>query len=351
MTSVAKAHHVENSDLPIYTSCPMVESDSLSQNSSELQSFHSADILLYKRIVGLNKPPFAAKMVISLWFCLEEVGYFDLLQNICLCDNEVVELIFNETLSCLDCIGPLATRPGRNEEDLLMSKLVAEPINRSEVENQQAIPRSCADAGTSSQNQQVCGEAGTSMPNQQVCSEAGTSTQNQQVCSEAGTSTQNQEVSRAFSLLSLDPLARPYFRAETSTQNQQVCGEAGISTQNQQVCGASSSSSLDPLARPYCGNETLPPEQRTIFLTFSRGYPIPWEDIVEFFTKRWGDIIEDLIMEKDVEEPNYARLVLRNVLSVLMILNGKDVVKFNIKGKHLRGRLFIARKPADRKTD
>ncbi|KAF5204285.1 hypothetical protein FRX31_006130 [Thalictrum thalictroides] len=279
----------------------------------ELQMFHKADIQLYKRIVGpLRQPKMVAKMVMALWFCLEELGYFDLLENIRLCDDKTLKLLINEATSCLEFMAPLPTPPGDDEQDLLMSALVTEPINQRFI----YFNRRFISKRTNHFFLNVCELIFDDNPPIIVENQQAIPRRN---CDEARTSTQNQQGSRA----------------RTSTQNQQG--------------SRASSSSLNPLARPYCVSEILPPEHRTMFLTFSHGYPIPWEDIVEFFERKWGDIVEDLIMEETKEnvEPKYARLVFRNVQYLLMILNGQDVVKFNVKGKHLRGRLFIPKRPAN----
>ncbi|KAF9602673.1 hypothetical protein IFM89_030561 [Coptis chinensis] len=254
----------------------------------ELLFFHKGEIQLYNRIVGsLRKNSSLAKQAMSFWFCMEELGYFDLVENIILADDTLVEIIFNETMSCLECVGPNARHPSEDTDEVVaMSEILNEPIRRRFIYfNRDTI-----------------------------------------------FNRMNHFLNTVCNLIFNENAAVPtfYARGESSTQGQV----------------SRPSSSLDPSARPFSSN--VPPEYRTMFLTFSHGYPIPKEEILEFFAKRWGDVVEDLIFESiegkpEKTEPEYANLVFKSILTIPLILNGKQKVKYNIKGKHLWCRIFVPR--------
>ncbi|KAI9082850.1 hypothetical protein K1719_035180 [Acacia pycnantha] len=88
-------------------------------------------------------------------------------------------------------------------------------------------------------------------------------------------------------------------------------------------------------------------DDRTIFLTFSKGYPISESEIHEFFFRRYGDVIEGVLMQEVVsveEQPLYARMVLRPGFIHMMeaILEGPArKSKFCINGKHLWARKYV----------
>ncbi|KAM5556130.1 hypothetical protein ABKV19_023825 [Rosa sericea] len=84
------------------------------------------------------------------------------------------------------------------------------------------------------------------------------------------------------------------------------------------------------------------PQDRTIFLTFSRGFPIAENKLREFFTRRFGEII-DVICMQEAKEPLYARLVLHSASSIPVVLGGKSTVQFCIDGRHVRARKFVLR--------
>ncbi|GAB2286766.1 hypothetical protein Dimus_021160 [Dionaea muscipula] len=87
----------------------------------------------------------------------------------------------------------------------------------------------------------------------------------------------------------------------------------------------------------------LPLDDRTIFLTFSKGYPISGPEIREYFTRAFGDVIEALHMQ-DVpfeEQALYARLVIRDPKKMDEILGGQGKAKFSINGKHVWARKYV----------
>ncbi|KAF5467173.1 hypothetical protein F2P56_017028 [Juglans regia] len=92
----------------------------------------------------------------------------------------------------------------------------------------------------------------------------------------------------------------------------------------------------------------VPPDERTIFLTFSKGYPISEYEIREFFTRKFGDFIEAIHMQEvllPVKQPLYARLVVRLASSITEVLDGKNKANFSINGKHVRARKYLRKNP------
>ncbi|KAK0592452.1 hypothetical protein LWI29_019384 [Acer saccharum] len=92
--------------------------------------------------------------------------------------------------------------------------------------------------------------------------------------------------------------------------------------------------------------EIIPQDQRTIFLTFSKGYPISETEIRDFISSKHGDCIEAIIMQERAagEQPLYARLVLDlSCSSIEAILGGMSKAKFSINGKHVWARKYVRR--------
>ncbi|KAH7537352.1 hypothetical protein FEM48_Zijuj03G0083400 [Ziziphus jujuba var. spinosa] len=92
------------------------------------------------------------------------------------------------------------------------------------------------------------------------------------------------------------------------------------------------------------GRDCVPVDDRTIFLTFSKGYPISEFEVKEFITKKFGDNVIDYIYMQEVspeDQPLYARLVVRSVSDIGIVLSGKSKAKFSINGKHVWARKFV----------
>lgn len=87
----------------------------------------------------------------------------------------------------------------------------------------------------------------------------------------------------------------------------------------------------------------IPKEDRSMFITFSKGYPVTQAELTGFFTTAFGDCIESFQMQtvRPGEQSLYARVVFRVPFVIDMVLNGLPKAKFTINGKHLWMRKFI----------
>ncbi|GMH07752.1 hypothetical protein Nepgr_009592 [Nepenthes gracilis] len=85
-----------------------------------------------------------------------------------------------------------------------------------------------------------------------------------------------------------------------------------------------------------------PLDDRTIFLTFSKGYPVLETELRNFFAGLYGDVVEAIHMQEVPvgEQPLHARLVVRNPATVRGILRGRAMAKFFINGKHTWARIY-----------
>ncbi|KAK4356688.1 hypothetical protein RND71_025659 [Anisodus tanguticus] len=86
----------------------------------------------------------------------------------------------------------------------------------------------------------------------------------------------------------------------------------------------------------------VPPDDRTVFLTFSKGYPISETEVKEFFTRKFGEDVEEVYMQEvnDEEQALYARLVTRSLVALEAIVDGGRA-KYNINGKHVWARKYV----------
>ncbi|CAH9088980.1 unnamed protein product [Cuscuta europaea] len=87
------------------------------------------------------------------------------------------------------------------------------------------------------------------------------------------------------------------------------------------------------------------PDERTIFLTFSKGYPISEQEVADFFSRKFGDSIESIQMQEVAsgEQVLYSKLVARSLRALETIVRGGRA-KYNINGKHVWARKYIKKK-------
>ncbi|CAN8236539.1 unnamed protein product [Cochlearia groenlandica] len=91
-------------------------------------------------------------------------------------------------------------------------------------------------------------------------------------------------------------------------------------------------------------DEQVMAEDRTVFLTFSRGYPISEAEVHAYFTRKFGDIIEAIHMPEveENEQALYAKMVLYSASKIQEIVSGENSKnKFTINGKHVKVRRYI----------
>ncbi|KAK9124850.1 hypothetical protein Scep_013696 [Stephania cephalantha] len=73
-------------------------------------------------------------------------------------------------------------------------------------------------------------------------------------------------------------------------------------------------------------NESLVAQQeRTMFMTFSRGYPVSEAEVRDYFTRNYGDCIDSFHMEEveATQQALYARVVYHTPAMVTAILSGR----------------------------
>ncbi|XP_020276915.1 uncharacterized protein LOC109851270 [Asparagus officinalis] len=91
--------------------------------------------------------------------------------------------------------------------------------------------------------------------------------------------------------------------------------------------------------------DNIPMEERTLFVTFSNGYPLTKEELYTFFMRYYGDVeMVNIQKPKEGKPPQYAYVSFHTLATVLEVLNGADKVKFITNGKHLWARRFIPKK-------
>ncbi|XP_060216525.1 uncharacterized protein LOC132644008 [Lycium barbarum] len=83
-------------------------------------------------------------------------------------------------------------------------------------------------------------------------------------------------------------------------------------------------------------------DDRTMFLTFSKGYPVTEAEVIELFNSKYGDCAEDVHMVPPTSSNHslYARMVVRDVSTIDQSLSTCPIAKFRINGKDVWARKY-----------
>ncbi|RVW41239.1 hypothetical protein CK203_107903 [Vitis vinifera] len=252
--------------------------------------------------------------VIALWLWLEQTGYSDnLVTNVLALPGFMLNAIVDETVTCLNCIDDPKPVPLPSSDANLIPLLQC--LTKGAIslqffqENRIAVIK-----GVAKLVDEVCTRAFQDILQQTFQNNAGNGVAREGIY---GTPA---HVGNLFSLMMMDPVRPPpsplyYSGVEPS-----------------------------PIDVSAAEERPVPPDERTIFLTFSKGYPISENEVKDFFTIKYGDFIEAIHMQEVnevTEQPLYARLVTRSPSSIEVVLEGKRKAKFSINGKHVWARKFF----------
>ncbi|KAF3541844.1 hypothetical protein F2Q69_00018758 [Brassica cretica] len=110
------------------------------------------------------------------------------------------------------------------------------------------------------------------------------------------------------------------------------------------LCGQQGTSNRVAAGTSNVEGQHVRADDRTVFLKFSKGYPISEAEVHDYFTRIFGDIVEAIHMGgvKRKDQAMYACMVLRSAAKIPEIVSdGLDRTKFTINGKYFWARRFI----------
>ncbi|XP_038880472.1 uncharacterized protein LOC120072131 [Benincasa hispida] len=271
----------------------MASSSSTSSSSSstfvsqeEFNLFHKIDRQLYTILaINIGRDPIEALQIMAFWLWLERVGFrhvvFRLLRLPVLLINELAD----EALAALACI--LSDHPPPLSNDYNNSIPLTQNFMKKEISLQFLYA-------------------------------------NRQAATEGVAKIRNEVCFRAMKDIMLRAMS------------------------HRQISAATPVTAPPPPPPPPLGGYLqpqvpVPPEERAMFVTFSKGYPVHEWEVREFFNKNYGDCIENFQMQEVEanEQALFARIVFKLASTIDLILRGQPRMKFTINGKHIWARKFI----------
>lgn len=228
------------------------------------------EINLYNQLVHtMGADPAVTKQVLALWLWMESIGYPQLVHHIYTYNDNALKRVFAEGEACLKALHP-DMDPADNNDIPITAGLAKEPINlRFFRYNRDAVIQGIANVLNNVCNV-IFDENVTRMAKQ-----------------DANYSTDDE----AFLL--------GFMKSAGEGSSRQAPYQAMDSPWGPDEMGwgmaPSLLSSLNPFTNPWMPSnaeerlrkgyfEQEAEEQRSMFFTFSRGYPLAKEDVVEFFT-------------------------------------------------------------------
>lgn len=284
----------------------------------ELYSFHTMDRNLFLCLIyTLFRDPFESVLVMAFWLWLEQFAHPHLIAKLVSLSPNIINALFNEAVLCLYCLeadDDVLAVAGGGDTLLLTSTLTQTPIPLHFF-NQN---RYTAIAGIKSILNNIC--------------------------------------SRIFS----DILSHVYRIASSSSAQPGPSRPVRIPGFPHELYGAFRSTREE---RDLCDpdlfkegfwrpSDDVSVDDRTMFLTFSRGFSVRQDEVEYLFKSVFGENSVDVIymgrMGNFVQavpekEPLFATMVVDSVATVDRILNGNQIAKFKINGKHIWARKYERR--------
>ncbi|KAG5565439.1 hypothetical protein RHGRI_001355 [Rhododendron griersonianum] len=93
---------------------------------------------------------------------------------------------------------------------------------------------------------------------------------------------------------------------------------------------------LNPNAKEWQPSIESPVENRSLYMTFSNGYPLSEFQIYRFFMARgFGAYVEkiDIHQPRDIDYPLFGKITFKLSCVPALILNGEEKVKYCIDGR------------------
>ena len=258
----------------------------------QLQEFHNIDRKAYSRLViGLGFDPFPSMKIVAFWNFLERSGFKHFVKNLQQLPDALLGSLAKEATMCLECFYCFSTQENFPWVDMdfpVMRKLVGQDILLGYLfNNRESAKRMIEDFV------------------KDVC--------------------QTGFYDIVLTYLASKQFSKPNSELRCQTS---VGGDNGELLMQQKLVTVT-----EDKAR-------VDSEDRTLFMSFSRGHPVSNQELHGFIVREFGICLEAIYMDQN-SKPLFACVVLRSLSDMSRILGGKKMVKLLINRKQVRARRFV----------
>ncbi|KAL8464110.1 hypothetical protein ACS0TY_033872 [Phlomoides rotata] len=290
----------------------------------EFRLFHGIDRALFLILVSdLGRLPNECVYILGLWLWLERAGFYNFISKVLRLPTFLIDEVADEAMACLGCLNAQFPPPTESAEIPLTQSLVQRDISLQFFQENRLT--------TFQEIQNLV--RGVCVPTLSDIWQSGASASHYNssqapIMGTARASSSNQAwaphpVQR--NTVSSRPQNHEMFRYEMP---QNYGGRPRHREMSQ---------------------EERERNERTMFVTFSKGYPVSEAEIRRFFSGIFGNCIESFYMQeaRGGEQALYARIVFRSPLYIDSILEGqvRGKVKIILNGKHVWMRKFVPKQP------
>ncbi|KAB2618311.1 hypothetical protein D8674_014180 [Pyrus ussuriensis x Pyrus communis] len=264
----------------------------------KFKQFHNIDRNLYTILVlKLFRDPLESMQVLALWLWLERVGFKNVVKKMLSLPYILINELADESVTCLELISGTHFSLPSEQTDM--------PLIQSFIEKEISVQ-------FFHQNRDAAARDVTKAVNE--------------VCLPAFDDIMQKAMQRDFAQNSAD--------------------HSHVVLPSQPSSSSLFPSSLSINQQPLQRNEATPPHDRTMFVTFSKGYPVQESEVRQFFKITFGARIESVQMQEvqPYEQSLFARIVFHSPATIEAILNGMSKAKFTINGKHVWVRKYVPRR-------
>lgn len=279
----------------------------------ELHLYHKIDREIFSRLViQFLRDPAESLLVMALWLWLEEKGYPNIILKMMALPDPIVNAVADEAVRCLKCLETTTSRVVLGGGDGL-------PLTTKILQTQISLQTFTRHRFTTI--------SGIKILLNNVCARIFTDILQRVLAAVPSQTRRDQD-------LVIPGFPHPLF------------GDLTVVTQPMD-------NDLIPTAELWGWHPTneVSEDDRTMFLTFSRGFPVSEEEVRKLFTEMFGNCVEGVHMgnlssnsnSNNDQQPLYARMILKSVTTVDQILDGRHISKFRINGKHIWARKYERR--------
>ncbi|XP_061361701.1 uncharacterized protein LOC133305481 [Gastrolobium bilobum] len=278
-------------------------------SQEEFILFHRIDRELYKiLVIKLYREPVETMQLLAMWLWLERAGFRNVVKKIMSLPNILINEVADETVTCLNCInnGLTSSFSSEGSDIPLLHSLMEKEISLQFLYEK----RVDAIQGVAKMMQDVCVRALTDIMQQAMVRNS------------------TEKMMEAQKVVTQSSEKHLWFGSIGPSSNMMHGNKAELAVQD------------------LIADSEVPADDRTLFVTFSKGYRVEEWEVREFFTVGYGDCVEALYMQEvqPNEQALFARIVFHKMSIIDMILRGATKAKFTINGKHVWARKFVPKR-------
>ncbi|XP_057418098.1 uncharacterized protein LOC130712281 [Lotus japonicus] len=281
--------------------------------TKELHLFYKIDRDVFSFLIfNLGHDLTQSLLVMALWMWLENIGYPCLIPKVLSLPDIIVNALVNESVTCLNCLetdNPTIPSDGGLP---LMQQLMQRNIS-IQIFN---LKRHTAIAGIKSILTNTCAR---------IFKDVLLTVLNSQSITSFTSCASTSQTNTSNTSLVVPGFPHPLFGTFDLSQK-----TVELDWRDERVWNGTWPS------------EDVTNDDRSMFLTFSRGFLGSEEEVSHFFECLYGDCVQSLTMGVvNINEQHLvAVMVLKKVETIDEILKGNNVVKLNMNGKHIWARKY-----------